>query len=68
MRGGFDSMTLDVIDLPRGRWLPGFMSESNACRPVRYDRTLRAVIWMDAFLSAAVVVVAVIASAVVAAF
>jgi ABC-type transport system involved in cytochrome c biogenesis permease component len=61
-------MTLDVIDLPRGRWLPGFMSESNACCPVRYDRTLRAVMWMDAFLSAAVVVVAVIASAVVAAF
>ena len=61
-------MTLDVIDLPRGRWLPGFMSESNVCCPVRYDRTLRAVMWMDAFLSAAVVVVAVIASAVVAAF
>ncbi len=62
------SMTLDVIDLRRGRWLPGFMSESNACRPVRYDRTLRAVMWMDAFLSAAVVVVSVIESAVVAAF
>ncbi len=35
-----EPMTLEVIDLPRGRWLPGFMSESNAWRPVRYDRTL----------------------------
>jgi hypothetical protein len=65
---GLESMTPDVIDLPRGRWLPGFMSESNACRPVRYDRTLRAVMWTDAFLSAAVVIVGVIESAVVAAF
>jgi hypothetical protein len=61
-------MTLDVIDVRRGRWLPGFMSESNACRLVPYGRTLRAVMWMDAFLSAAVVVVGVIASAVAAAF
>ena len=62
-----EPMTCGVIDLPCGRWLPGFVGESNACHPVRYDRTLRAVMWMDAFLSAAVVVVGVIASPVVAA-
>ena len=33
---------------------------------VRYDRTLRAVMWMDAFLSAALMVIGVIASPIVA--
>lgn len=33
---------------------------------VRYDRTLRAVMWMDAFLSVALAVVGVIASPIVA--
>jgi hypothetical protein len=35
---------------------------------IRYDRTLRAVMWMDAFLSVALVVVGVIASPLVATF
>ena len=42
------------------------MSDSNVTQMVRFDRTLRAVMWMDAFLSAAVVVIGVIASPVVA--
>jgi hypothetical protein len=40
-----------------------------SCRPkgeIRFDRTLRAVMWMDAFLSVALVVVGVIASPIVA--
>jgi ABC-type transport system involved in cytochrome c biogenesis permease component len=38
------------------------MAASNPSLVVRYDRTLRAVMWMDAFLSIAVVVGGVIAS------
>jgi hypothetical protein len=34
------------------------MNASSANQPVRYDRTLRAVMWLDAFLSAAVGVIA----------
>jgi hypothetical protein len=62
-----DPMTCDVIDVPRGCWLPGFMDESTAHDPVRYDGTLRTVMWLDAFLSAAVVVVGVVLSPVAAA-
>jgi hypothetical protein len=42
------------------------LSEPMTRRGIRYDRTLRAVMWMDAFLSVALVVVGVIASPIVA--
>jgi hypothetical protein len=42
------------------------MTSSRPKRRLRYDRTLRAVMWMDAFLSVALVVVSVIASPIVA--
>jgi hypothetical protein len=42
------------------------MRYSNPERANRYDRTLRTVMWMDAFLSVAMVVVGVIASPIVA--
>jgi hypothetical protein len=42
------------------------MASNTPNRGIRYDRALRAVMWMDAFLSVALVVVGVIASPVVA--
>lgn len=42
------------------------MTTNAALRFSRYDRTLRSVMWMDAFLSVAMVVVCVIAAPVVA--
>jgi hypothetical protein len=52
-------MTREVIDtLPR-RWLPEGMT-------VAYDRTLRVVMWWDAFLSVALAAVCMVASPVVA--
>lgn len=42
------------------------MREGNARHISLFDRTLRAVMWMDAFLSVALVVVCVIASPIVA--
>jgi hypothetical protein len=50
------------MDVLGSHWL----SESMTKRGIRYDRTLRAVMWMDAFLSVALVVVGVIASPIVA--
>ncbi|MCW2648399.1 MAG: hypothetical protein QOF87_261 [Pseudonocardiales bacterium] len=44
------------------------MTSSSPKRGHRFDRTLRAVMWMDAFLSVALVVVGVIASPIVATF
>lgn len=41
------------------------MTSSSTRRVARYDRTLRAVMWMDAFLSVAMVVVGVIVSPIV---
>jgi hypothetical protein len=55
-------MTCEVIDAPHGDWLPGCMTDN---RP-RYDAALRAVMWLDAMFSAAVAVLCVIASPVIA--
>jgi len=57
-------MTCAVIDGRRGGWLPGVMTKS---RSSLSDRTLRSVMWLDAFLSAAVAVLCAVASPVVAA-
>ena len=59
-------MTSEVIDAPRRPWLGGVMTTHEVVRISRYDRTLRSVMWMDAFLSVAMVVVCVIAAPVVA--
>jgi hypothetical protein len=59
-------MTCEVIDRPRAGWLPGCVTGNRSGHPKRYDRTLRVVMWLDAFLSAAVAVLCVIASPVVA--
>lgn len=42
------------------------VTDSNARGPARFDRTLRTVMWLDAFLSVALVVVCVIASPILA--
>lgn len=55
-------MTCEVIDGRRHGWCPGVMRDS---RP-RYERTLAAVMWLDALLSTAVAVLCTIASPVVA--
>jgi hypothetical protein len=54
-------MTREVIDSTRRRWFACIM---NATEP--FDRTLRAVLWMDAFLSEALVVVGVVTSPLIA--
>jgi hypothetical protein len=52
-------MTSEVIDAPPRRCLPEGMT-------LRYDRTLRVVMWLDAFLSFAVAALCMVASPVVA--
>jgi hypothetical protein len=42
------------------------MTSSSPNGGIRYDRTLRSVMWMDAFLSVALVVISVVASPIVA--
>jgi hypothetical protein len=60
------TITAEVIDAPNRRWLAEGMTSSSREPESRYDRTLRTVMWMDAFLSVAMVVIGVIASPVVA--
>jgi hypothetical protein len=62
-------MTPEVIDSVFLRWLAEGMKPSGASefsRYDRYDRPVRVVMWLDAFLSVALVVVCVVASPVVA--
>jgi hypothetical protein len=59
-------MTREVIDTLRCRCLPEPMNVNQQLPIARFDRTLRAVMWMDAFLSVALVVVCVLASPVLA--
>lgn len=59
-------MTGEVIDARHRRWLAEFMRDRRASGSLRFDRMLRAVMWMDAFLSVALVVVCVITSPIVA--
>jgi hypothetical protein len=58
-------MTSQVIDVRQRRWFAGVMRAS-AGKGFHYDRSVRIVMWLDAFLSVALVVVCVIASPVVA--
>ena len=59
-------MTREVIDTLMCRCLPEPMNADQQPEIARFDRTLRAVMWMDAFLSVALVVVCVLASPVLA--
>jgi len=54
-------MTSRVIDTVRVHWLPGAMTAG------RFDTTLRAAMWLDAFLSAALALLCAFASPLVAA-
>lgn len=54
-------MTCEVIDT-----LPPLRFAEDMTQPVRFDRTVRTVMWLDAFLSVAFVVVGIVASPVVA--
>lgn len=56
-----EALTCGVIDGRGDGWLPEVMTNH------RFDRTLRSVMWLDAFLSAAVAVLCAVASPVVAA-
>lgn len=51
-----------MIDARGHRAPADLATDSNARHPGRFDRTLRTVMWLDAFLSVALVVVCVIAS------
>ncbi len=59
-------MTPEVIDQGTRAWLARVMT-GTANRIARFDRTLRAVMWLDAFLSVALVVAGVLVSPIVAA-
>jgi hypothetical protein len=58
-------MTSQVIDTVHCHWFADVMKAS-AANGFRYDRPVRVVMWLDAFLSVALVVVCVLASPVVA--
>lgn len=59
-------MTAEVIDARHRRWLAEFMRDPRASGSLRFDRMLRAVMWLDAFLSVALVVVCVITTPIIA--
>jgi len=59
-------MTSEVIDTLHRRCLAECMRQGSAKNVIRFDGTLRAVMWMDAFLSIALTLVCMIASPVVA--
>jgi len=59
-------ITSRVIDGRRYPRFAGYMRSDDVKPTYRYDRTLRVVMWMDAFLSVEMVVVCVIASPIAA--
>ena len=58
-------MTSEVIDSITSRWQPGYMRTSSDGTG-RYDGTLRVVMWLDAFWSAAATLIAIAGSLAVA--